>query len=485
LSSAKLSRTGLWKVNFRHFVASLCRPLCRILAIFDKVCEKGFDKVAQRRVLQQCWLGAVPLLLAFGTPVFSADSLTLRSHSGQFLVRGLPLGAPLPGTAPAGEVTYVRLDPTLLAISCERIKTAVLEELAMKDQWRGKIYISLHPVRDDQEPIVITSVHYTDGWNYSMEIPEQVNRARLVKSVTEVVLREIANRNGRETPAEMPLWLTEGLATHLQATALANFTLEPETHIARKQRNPDPLARARDCLRVHAPLTLDELTWPSDEPLSEQNMETYQSCAQLFVYELLRLRDGRACLREMLAHLPETLNWQTAFLRAFSTHFQRLIDIDKWWSLHVVHLTGQGRMSAWVQAETCKQLDDILITPVQIRSTPQELPINLHMRLQTIFAEWEWQRQRPVLLQKLNLLAALRRRASQDSVGLVEGYRHALETYLERRNAVRGSARKKDTSPAARLIVSESIKRFDDLDAQREALRNQTNAPAAQFTTTR
>jgi hypothetical protein len=398
------------------------------------------------------------LLLAACGQVFSADSLTLRSHSGQFLVQGLPLGAPLRGAAPVGEVTYVRLDPTLLAVSCERIKTAVLEELSMKDQWRGKIYISLHPVRDDHEPIVITSRHYTDGWNYHMQIPEQVNGARLVKSVTEVVLREIANRNGREAPAEMPLWLKEGLAAHLQATALANFTLEPETHIARKGRNPDPLARARDCLRVHPPLTLDELTWPAEEQLSEQNMETYQSCAQLFVYELLRLRDGRACLREMLTHLPETLNWQTSFLRAFSTHFQRLIDIDKWWSLHIVHLIGQGRMSAWVLAETCKQLDDILITPVQIRSTPQELPLNLHMRLQTIFAEWDFPRQRPVLLQKLDLLTALRRRASKDSVGLVEEYRHALESYLERRSKVRGSARKREASPETRLIVSETMK---------------------------
>src|SRR5207237_5549990 len=138
------------------------------------------------------------------------------------------------------------------------------------------------------------------------------------------------------------------------------------------------LARARDCLRNHSPLTLDELTWPQDEQFSRENLEIYQSCAQLFVSELLRLRDGRACLREMLARLPETLNWQTAFLGAFSGHFQRLIDVDKWWSLHMVHLIGQGRMSVWVRAETCQQLDDILVTPVQIRSIPQDLPIDCH-----------------------------------------------------------------------------------------------------------
>jgi hypothetical protein len=276
--------------------------------------------------------------------------------------------------------------------------------------------------------------------------------------------------------------LTEGLTAHLQATGLAHFTLEPETHVARKERNPDPLARARDWLRFHPPLTLDELTWPADEQLSDESIETYQSCAQLFVYELLRLRDGRACLRDMLVHLPETLNWQTAFLRAFNPHFQRLIDIDKWWSLHIVHLTGQGRMSVWVRSETCQQLDDILITPVQIRSSPQEIPLNLQVKLQNIFAEWDFPRQRPVLLEKLNRLSLLVRRASQESVGLVEDYRQALESYVERRGKIRGSAKKRETSPAARLIVSEMVKRFDELDAQRDSLRKQTNAPAAQFT---
>src|SRR5205823_11847081 len=141
-------------------------------------------------------------------------------------VRGLPLPAPPMASRATSSVSYVRLDPTLLAVSCERIKSAVLAELAMNDAWRGKIRISLHPVRDDSEPIVVTSVHYRDGWNYEMDIPEQVDGARLVKSVVEVVLLEIANRSARSLAAELPLWLTEGLAAHLQATALPGFTLE-------------------------------------------------------------------------------------------------------------------------------------------------------------------------------------------------------------------------------------------------------------------
>jgi len=56
----------------------------------------------------------------------------------------------------------------------------------------------------------------------------------------------MANRNARSLAAELPLWLAEGLAAHLQATILSNFTLEPETHVNRRERGRDPLARARE-----------------------------------------------------------------------------------------------------------------------------------------------------------------------------------------------------------------------------------------------
>src|SRR5258706_15363553 len=75
----------------------------------------------------------------------AVDPVTLRSHSGQFLVRGLPLTRHAPITDTNSEVAYVRLDPTLLAISCERVKSALLEDLSLKDQWRVKIYLFLSP----------------------------------------------------------------------------------------------------------------------------------------------------------------------------------------------------------------------------------------------------------------------------------------------------------------------------------------------------
>src|SRR5262249_9628504 len=146
------------------------------------------------------------------------------------------------------------------------------------------------------------------------------------------------------------------------------------------------------------------------------------------------------------------------------------IDVDKWWSLHVVHFTGQGLASMWPVEESCRQLDEILSTPVQIRLSTTELPVPAQVRLQTILREWELARQQPVLLQKLNLLAVLRQRASQEAVRLVEDYRQTLEAYLQQRSRNGSSARKTESLPPARLVVNEAIKRLDLLDAQREAL---------------
>jgi len=35
-------------------------------------------------------------------------------------------------------------------------------------------------------------------------------------------------------------------------------------------------------------------------------------------------------------------NWQFAFLQAFSATFQQPLDVEKWWSLQLLHFTGRG-----------------------------------------------------------------------------------------------------------------------------------------------
>jgi len=394
------------------------------------------------------------------------------------MVRGLPLGAPVTGYS-TSTVQYLRLDPALTAVSLERIRQALCSELGLGDQWRGLITVTTSPVQEDNPPVQITSVRYADGWGYRVDLPERIDKDRFIKVAVQVILLEIANRTTREREAELPPWLVEGLSAELQSTSLSTLALEPETQVARRDRYGDPMGAARELLRQRPALKFDDLSMPSPEGWSREGAALYQACAQIFVHELLRLRTGRDCLRELIVRLSDNLNWQTTFLRAFGAHFQRLIEVDKWYALRVASLSGRDPMSLWPLATTWKQLDEILATPVQVRLHTNELPIHATVTLQRIITEWPLARQQPVLSQKLNQLQALRLRAAVELRELVEDYRRVLESYAGGRQ-VKAAASSGTSSGAANLRanVKGVIERLDELDARRESLRQRTLKPA-------
>jgi hypothetical protein len=189
----------------------------------------------------------------------------------------------------------------------------------------------------------------------------------------------------------------------------------------------------------------------------------YRDCAQLFIHELLRLRNGRDCLRNMVLRLHGNLNWQTTFLQAFQDHFHRLIDADKWYSVSAVNIGGRDRMSVWPLETSRRQLDEILTTRVQVRLAAEELPIRTAVPLQRILSEWDFARQQPVLLEKLQQLQALGLRAAPESIPLVEGYAKVIQAYAVGRDPKTSSSR---LASAARR----AIKDLDKLDARRHRL---------------
>src|SRR4051812_24620291 len=66
------------------------------------------------------------------------------SLSKQFIIHSQPRTGWLPSLGPNPDV--VRLEPNLLAVSCERIKRALMKELGVSaDVWRGKIDLQLNP----------------------------------------------------------------------------------------------------------------------------------------------------------------------------------------------------------------------------------------------------------------------------------------------------------------------------------------------------
>ena len=407
------------------------------------------------------------------------EPVTMRSLSGQFTVRGVPLGPPPSGYS-TSTVSYLRLDPSLTAVSLERIRQAVAAELGLNDRWRSPVHVTTRPVREDNPRILITSVHYTDGWGYRMDVPEMVDKPSFLLAVVRVILLEIANRNALTRESELPPWLALGLVEEIQVNSLPSLALEPETAMAGRGASADAMRKARLLLRKRPALTFSQLSLPDEVAADEADQELYAACAHVLVHELLRLRGGPEALRDMLNRLPENLNWQTTFLRSFSHSFQRLIDVDKWYALAVSHLTGRERLALWPVQSTLDRLDEILATAVQVRVDKGDLPIATEVKIQRILSEWEFERQAPVLEEKMKALDSLHLRAAADLLDIIREYQQAIDRYIYRRSRTETPSAQSRFFPAnsPRFAARDTIRRLDALDQKLETLREKLLPPA-------
>ena len=440
---------------------------------------KTFLRVAEPHStfsLRWC-LGLLLAVAALGT-ARALEPVTVRSQSGQFIVQGLPLGVPQSGYS-TSVVKYLRLDPTLTAISLERIRQAILGELGMKDQWRGLITVTTHPVEEDQPTVQVNSVHFKDGWGYRVELPERIDKDQFIRVVVKVILSEIANREAITREAELPPWLAEGIAAELQSTVLSTLALEPETRTTRRDLRPDPLRVAREVLRRRPTLKFDDLSMPTAAMFAPDNLEVYRACSQVFVHELLRLRTGRDCLRDMLVRLPQSLNWQTTFLQSFSPYFQRLIDADKWYSLTIANVSGRDPLSRWPLETSWKQLDEILATQVQVRLEASELPITTSVTLQRIVMEWDAEKQQPVIAQKVTHLQSLRPRVAPELADLVDSYAEVLQAHLAGRSIkLPTPPRGADVTGKLPARIRNVVRHLEALDARRGTMKQQPVKPS-------
>ena len=417
----------------------------------------------------------------------------LTSRSGQFIVRSTALAPLRPALANLDtNWNYIILDPMLLPVSCDRLKEILNRQIDETAPWRGRIYVTLHTATSAADPIDITSERFRDGWRYLVELPNLVEKSRYINALVQVLLLEIANRSATERSAEIPAWLTEGFSRQLLAgsnTEMKIILPPPSTPTAGGFREAvmqfdatrnDPLANARAWLRAATPLTFQELSWPTAEQVEGSQSEVFGCSAQLFVKQLLALNDGQACMRTMLASLPSYYNWQFAFLRAYKSHFQRPLDVEKWWALQVVHFTGREMAERWLPDESLRKLDEIIHPNVLVRTSTNQLPLQGEVALQTVIREWDNSRQTPLLQTKLGQLNSLRLRVDPAVVPLLDEYRQVLIAYLQNRDhhgllgLTKGSSR--------RRASNEAVRELDALDARRAALSAGTNARSAATT---
>jgi len=414
------------------------------------------------------------------------DGRLADSYSGQFIVTGSSAKSPLL-TLPqvATNTDYLCLDPAVLAVSAERIKLSLYRLLALPAgrDWHGQICLVLHPAVWTDESVTVVAQPLDRGWNYLVQLPDVVQRARFLRGLTSVLLLEWANRSesGDGHSAEIPAWLVDGLSLKMVQDQLSDVVLStPDQPMddpqARRplisQHSLDPLAEVRSVLHRQPALTFDQLSWPTADQLAGADGGAYYASAQLFVTELLSLPDGPARVQRLLAGLPACYNWQTAFQTAFHDQFPRPLDLEKWWALTLVGFLSHSTGAPWTPADSAGRLNELLTVPVEVRMASNTLPGHVKIPLQSAITTLAPAQQSSVLETRLRDLELARVRMAPRFDLLTAEYCRVLADYLGERPgpAPRQTSAKHPPTPPVRLKPRETIQRLDALDTRRRTL---------------
>jgi hypothetical protein len=420
----------------------------------------------------------------------------IGSLSGQFFVSARRPSVSVHSLQLATAPDMITLQPALATVSCERIKQELLRELGMRDQWQGKIFVTIAPAESTDDPVGVAPERFAGKWNCGIQFPDVIDRDRFVEAVVRACLTEIGNRNSGGRFAEVPEWLVQGFTGQLFGYCEEQFVLAPPQRgkdgysVTRlgleltdnprmsgpNVRNLNPLAEAIAVVHKNPPLTYDQLSWPTDDQLTGGARDNYRSSSQLFVSQLLRLKNGPPCMSAMLAELPNYLNWQLAFLDAFHTSFGEQLDVEKWWALQLADFTGRDLLHLWTPEESWKKMDQFFQIPIDVKIGPAPA-MRTDITFQTAIRGWSRTRQLQLLKQKLWDIELLRSHVSLDYIPLVEGYRDVLQSYYKKRMS--GARNIPKYGPLLDKLEEDTIQKLSDLDASREKMRPEPQIPAA------
>jgi hypothetical protein len=173
----------------------------------------------------------------------------------------------------------------------------------------------------------------------------------------------------------------------------------------------------------------------------------------------------------MISQLPQHWNWQTAFLLAFHSHFDQLLDVEKWWGVSYVGFTTGYKVQGWSAADCRKKLQDSLDVPVQVHFGADHMPVEARITLQEAIRQWPPADALDAVKRAIGGLTFLVPRASPELRPLAGSY---LKTLLDYFNAAQtaGLERQLGRHPPSLFsgAKAEAIKQLDALDRQREAI---------------
>ncbi len=429
---------------------------------------------------------------ARGQPAFP-DPNAVHSVSGQFVVSRVTDDAPYSRkfSAPPG-TNVVRLEPALFAVAAERFKISLWQQLGLKSDaaWSGKIFLVVHPARAPDESVAIASSPFLNHWNYRVEFPDVLPKPRYARALAAVLLLEIANRSARADghAAEIPAWLVDGMAQQVLADDGEKVVLSapkktadglPAGRLDQVEHDFDALAAARQVLQNAPVLTFDELSWPTEAQMNGADGGGYFASAQLFLSELLAMRNGPEKLRALLAELPVHLNWQTAFFAAFGDDFKRPLDVEKWWALRVVNFAARAPGPRWTSAVSRDRLAALLSVPVEFRGDSNALPMHAEISLQAALKSLGPAQRDLVMRIKVRDLALVELRLAPPFGELADGYRLALADFLgePKRPAPASVMNKHYGALDHKASLAETLKKLEALDRRRREAETRAVIP--------
>jgi len=175
--------------------------------------------------------------------------------------------------------------------------------------------------------------------------------------------------------------------------------------------------------------------------------------ALAFLVKLRQLPRGDLRLKQMLAHLTQHLNWQTAFLQAYKPIFHSLLEVEKWWALARIQFIGEGAAEAWPPQRGLDILGQLLSVTLSTRNAPgapaRRVPVSLQQAVRRLaLADFV-----SVARLKQRQLAAVAARLPREVGLLGREYRILLERYLTAAHQASARTRRRE-----RAFVVEGVR---------------------------
>lgn len=442
-------------------------------------CRSGQSGCIQKPFCAQVLLA---VFVAMAGTVTATAAVAVQSSSGQFIVHSpYPTTPSLAQLIRQPESQVIALQPDPLAVAGERVKLALLRELGLKDRWQGRIRLNIRSdMSQSRTPLVVVATKFADGWAYTLDLPEQIERDALVRLLLQALLMELANRNSGHLSPELPIWLVEGMAERLQS--LVGPELIPQqapllSKVGSQLARMPPMVKdqigfgsteaLRNWLREHPPVSFNDLSLPPPR-LQGDNLKTYRASAQLFVTALLELPNGKRAMTDMISLLPQRLNWQTAFLEAYRAHFPRLLAVEQWWALVSLQFLTGTEPHSWSPQLTRRKLDEVLQVMAERRAPQDQAPVRAPVPMQEIIRQTPYAMHRDLLRARLAQLEVLQQNAAPEFVPLINQYAKTLREYVYRPSrSARTTPGAGRTSSNIEAAAREVISKLDQLDRKR------------------